>query len=81
MQEGKEKKIMLKMYHFKHQDSGISFIGWDDEKKIYSQDYYANVGICNAEESKHVKLSEVKRMTASCIALGFKKVSYLKRGL
>ena len=71
---------MIKMFHFKHQDAGISFIGWDDEKKIYSQDYYANVGICNAEESKHIKLRDVKRLTKACIDLGFKKVSYLKRG-
>ena len=68
---------MVKMFHFKHQDAGISFIGWDDEKKIYSQDYYANVGICNAEESKHVSFKEVKRLTKACIDLGFKKVSYL----
>lgn len=69
---------MLKMFHFKHSDGGISFIGWDDQKKIYSRQYYANVGICNAEESKHVKYSEVKRLTQSCIDLGYKEVSYLK---
>ena len=71
---------MLKMYHFKHSDGGITFIGFDDEKKIFSRQYYANVGICNAEESKHVKLSEVKRITKSCEQLGFKEVSYLRRG-
>ena len=70
---------MLRMYHFKHQDGSISFIGWDDQRKIFSRDYYANVGICNAEESKHVKYSEVKRLVQSCIDLGFKEVSYLKQ--
>lgn len=69
---------MLKMFHFKHSDGGISFIGWDDAKKIYSRQYYANVGICNAEESTHVRLFEIKFMTQQCIDLGYKEVSYLK---
>ena len=70
---------MLKMYHFKHSDCSITFIGWDDEKKIYSQDYYANVGLCNAEESKHVKYRDVLRMIKSCERLGFKEVTYLRK--
>lgn len=68
---------MKRMYHFKHSDGSISFIGWDNEKKIYSQDYYANVGICNAEESKHVILKMVKELTEGCVKLNYKKVTYL----
>lgn len=25
---------MLKMFHFKHSDGGITFIGWDDKKRF-----------------------------------------------
>ena len=67
------------MYHFKHSDAGITFIGWNDEHKVYSTDYYANVGIMNAEESKHIKLREVKILTNNCILMGYKKVTYLPR--
>lgn len=67
-----------KMYHFKHMTTGgITFIGFNDEKKVYSQDYYANVGICNAEESKLTSLTTVKKLYQSCVEMGFKKVTYL----
>lgn len=68
-----------KMFHFKHADAGITFIGWNEEKKVYSTSYYANVGLMNAEESTHVKLKEVKLMTENCKKLGFKEVTYLPR--
>lgn len=69
---------MLKMYHFKHSDGSISFLGIDPDKKEFSRDYYANVGICNAEESKLVTYKELKRMIANVESLQFKKVMYLK---
>lgn len=68
-----------KMFHFKHSDGGITFIGWNDNAKVYSTQYYANVGICNAEESKHIKLREVKLLTNNCILNGYKEVAYLPR--
>ena len=68
-----------KMFHFKHSDAGITFIGWNDEEKVYSTDYYMNVGLMNAEESKPTKYKEVKRLTQVCIAKGYKQVSYLPR--
>lgn len=68
-----------KMFHFKHNDGGITFIGWNDKAKVYSTSYYANVGLLNAEESKHTKYSEVKKMTKQCQDLGYKEVTYLPR--
>lgn len=70
---------MKKMYHHKNPDGSIDFIGWDTEKKIYSQDYYANVGLCNAEESKHVGSKMVREFTIGCIKLNYKKVTYLEQ--
>lgn len=68
-----------KMFHFKHSDGGISFIGWNEKKKVYSTQYYANVGIMNAEESKHVRYRDVLQMTYNCVQLGFAEVTYLPR--
>ena len=68
-----------KMYHFKHADGGITFIGWNDKHKVYSTQYYANVGLLNADESKHIKLREVKIFANNCKLLGYKEVTYLPR--
>lgn len=70
---------MNHMYHYKHSDGGITFIGWNDEHRVYSTQYYANVGICNAEESKHVRLKEVRQMTQNCQKLNYSEVTYLPR--
>ena len=70
---------MNKMFHFKHSDGGISFIGWNEEKKVYSRQYYANVGIMNAEESKHVRYKDIMLFTYNCEKLGFKEVTYLPK--
>lgn len=68
---------MNKMFHFKHSDGSISFIGWNEENKVYSLNYYANVGICNAEESKHTTLKNVILYRHTCEKIGFKEVTYL----
>lgn len=67
------------MFHFKHQDGGITFIGWNEEKEVYSTSYYANVGLLNANESKYVQLKEVRRLTQWCKNQGYKEVAYLPR--
>lgn len=67
------------MYHFKKSDGGIVFIGYNDDEKVYSRQYYANVGIMNTEESTHTSLRAVKKLTQSCIDLGYKEVDYLPR--
>lgn len=68
---------MNKMIHFKHSDCSITYVGWNDEKKVYSLNYYANVGICNAEESKHTSWRKVLSMIESCKHLGYTEVTYL----
>ena len=65
------------MYHFKHSDGSISFIGWNEEKKVYSVNYYANVGLLNAVESRLVKFREIKIFANNCRLLGYKQVEYL----
>ena len=67
------------MYHFKHSDGGITFIGWNESAKVYSLNYYANVGICNAECSKPLKLREIKILINNCKLLKFKEVTYLPK--
>lgn len=64
------------MYHYKHSYGGITFVGFNDKAKVYSVDYYANVG-ANTEESKPVKLTVVKQLITSCIEMGFKRVTRL----
>lgn len=54
---------MLQMKHHKTLATGkITFIGWDDERKVYSEDYYANVGIMNAEDSQPTTMREVRKL-------------------
>lgn len=67
------------MYHHKKSNGGIDYVGWNEQHKVYSRQYYANVGIMNAEESKHTTLKEVKRLLQWCIANGYKEVTYLPR--
>lgn len=66
------------MMHFKKADSGIVFIGYDDEQKIYSTDYYANVGICNANASQSTTLRAVNAARIKVVEAGYKQVTYLK---
>ena len=68
-----------KMFHFKHSDGGITFIGWNNKHKVYSTQYYANVGIMNAEESRPTTLKGVKSMTKTFKLLGYEEVTYLPR--
>jgi len=67
------------LFHFKRADSGMRFIGWDETAEVYSTDYYANIGLMNAEASKHVPYREIKRLTQWCINQGYKQVTYLPR--
>lgn len=71
---------MRHMYHHKTPSTGgIQFIGWDDERKVYSTDYYANVGIMNAAESTHVTLKKVRELRKELAATpGYTEVQYLK---
>ena len=70
---------MVLMFHHKKSDGGINFVGWDTETKVYSVQYYANVGILNAEESKHTTLKEVKEFVRMLVRNGFREVTYLPR--
>lgn len=67
------------MYHHKKSNGGIDFIGWNDKEKVYSLQYYMNVGILNAEESHHTTLKEVKRLRKVVIDKGYQEVAYLPR--
>lgn len=67
------------MYHFKHRDGSITFIGWNEQQKVYSTNYYANVGLLNSEESKPLRFREVKILTWNAVLLGFKEVTYLPK--
>lgn len=70
---------MRVLRHFKHQDSsGITFVGFDTDRCVYSTAYYANVGIMNAAESKPTTLREVKRLIKKCVDSGYEEVVYLK---
>ena len=71
---------MIKMYHFKHSDGSITFLGIDPSRREYSRDYYANVGICNAEESVPISYKRIRGMIAAAESLNYKKVMYLRRG-
>lgn len=70
---------MVVMYHHKKSNGGLDYIGYDTDKKVYSNDYYANVGIMNAEQSKHTTLQGIKILTKMCIDNGYTKVTYLPR--
>jgi len=70
---------MRNLYHHKKTNGGLDFIGWNDEAMVYSRQYYANVGIMNAEESNHTTYKEIKRLTQWCINQGYKEVSYLPK--
>ena len=69
---------MKMMFHHKKSNGGIDFVGFDTEKRVYSTDYYANVGLLNAGESRHTTLREVRTLTKKCAQDGFRLVTYLK---
>lgn len=70
---------MNNMFHHKKSNGGLDFIGWNDKAMVYSKQYYANVGIMNAEDSKSVTMKEVNRLTQWCISQGYTEVLYLPR--
>ena len=65
---------MIKKFHFQKADGGIEFIGFDDEKRIYSTSYLAN---CNGMDSTSVKRKEIRKLEKACIELGYKQATYL----
>ena len=67
------------MYHFRHSNGGISFIGINHDSKVYSKNYYANVGILNSEESKFVALHVVEEKLRWCIEHHYEEVTYLPK--
>lgn len=69
---------MRKMFRFRKSNGGVSYVGVDNERKIYSTDYFANVGILNCDEPKNVRLKDIKAIISDCVDKGYKEVTYLK---
>lgn len=68
----------MKMYSFKKADAGMVFIGFDDNRKVFSRNYYANVGLLNCDEPMPVKLKELKAIENDVVSKGYEEVTYLK---
>ncbi|MCQ2076761.1 MAG: hypothetical protein MJZ20_06990 [Bacteroidaceae bacterium] len=67
------------MFVHKKSDGGVTFVGYNIDKHIYTTDYYANVGICNAAEPKIVSGKMIRGIIKRCKELGYSEVSYLSK--
>lgn len=66
------------MFVHKKSDGGVTFVGYNNSKHIYTTDYYANVGICNAAEPKKTTAKMIKTIIKRCLELNYTEVVRLK---
>lgn len=64
-------------FQFKQSNGNIKYVGFDTDKKVYSTDYYANVGLFSAHYPMNVNLALIKALIEKLQKNGYNKVTYL----
>lgn len=77
------KKVLPRvgMLYFKRSNGGVRYVGWDRVRKVYSTDYYANVGIMNANAAELTTWKAVKSKREYLANMGYTEVTYLREDI